>query len=107
MSVYNTRSTDNKWFYNLDGLRFFAAVLVILGHIEILKKDFRLPTLYPYSFFTNAGPIAVTFFFVLSGFLISYLLIQEHKKKTYKTKKLTCFDFIEKEFCASGPYTNH
>src|SRR4051794_2984034 len=103
MSVYNTRSTDNKWFYNLDGLRFFAAVLVILGHIEILKKDFRLPTLYPYSFFTNAGPLAVTFFFVLSGFLISYLLIQEHKKKELQNKKIDLLRFYRKRILRIWP----
>jgi peptidoglycan/LPS O-acetylase OafA/YrhL len=39
---------------------------------------FGLPNLTRYSLFTQ-GPLAVTFFFVLSGFLITYLLLQEHE----------------------------
>jgi peptidoglycan/LPS O-acetylase OafA/YrhL len=71
---------QHKWFFNFDGLRFFAALLVIVTHIESIKKDFGFPSFYSYSFFTNAGPLAVTFFFVLSGFLIAYLLMRERQQ---------------------------
>ncbi len=40
---------------------------------------FGLPNLTRLSLF-NQGPLAVTFFFVLSGFLITYLLLREHEQ---------------------------
>src|SRR5215831_2817405 len=103
MNIDKTISSDHKWFYNLDGLRFLAAVLVILGHIEIIKRDFNLPSLYHYNFFTNAGPLAVTFFFVLSGFLISYLLMQEQQKKELVNKRIDLLGFYRKRILRIWP----
>jgi peptidoglycan/LPS O-acetylase OafA/YrhL len=65
-------------FANLTPLRFVAAYLVVIFHIEETRKMFSLPNLTRFSLFTN-GPLAVTFFFVLSGFLITYLLLKEHE----------------------------
>jgi peptidoglycan/LPS O-acetylase OafA/YrhL len=68
------------YFRGLDGLRFFAALAVVIGHVELLKKycgypnDADQPVLY------ELGRIAVTFFFVLSGFLITYLLLAEKER---------------------------
>ncbi len=66
-----------KSFPNITALRFVAAYLVVLFHIEETRKMFHLRNLTEYSLFTQ-GPLAVTFFFVLSGFLITYLLLREH-----------------------------
>ena len=65
-----------KYFKGLDSLRFFAAFLVVLHHAEQIRMKYGLFNLKEYSLFNNGG-IAVTFFFVLSGFLISYLLFKE------------------------------
>jgi peptidoglycan/LPS O-acetylase OafA/YrhL len=65
-----------KYFKNLDGLRFFAAFAVILGHCQSTILQYQGYS--PYSPFANKlATFGVDFFFVLSGFLISYLLMQE------------------------------
>ena len=64
-------------FPNLTPLRFIAAYLVVIFHVEETREMFHLPNLTRFSFFSH-GPLAVTFFFVLSGFLITYLLLREH-----------------------------
>jgi len=65
-------------FANLTPLRFVAAYLVVIYHVEETRKMFDLPNLTTFTLFTN-GPLAVTFFFVLSGFLITYLLLRERE----------------------------
>lgn len=65
-----------KYFPSLNGLRFLAAFLVVMHHSESIKKKNHIPDLYGYTLFRN-GSTAVSFFFVLSGFLITYLLLKE------------------------------
>lgn len=66
------------YFANLDVLRFIAAALVVVYHIEHKKTFFGYDSLLHIYFFRNIGDIAVTIFFVLSGFIITYLLLTEH-----------------------------
>jgi peptidoglycan/LPS O-acetylase OafA/YrhL len=66
-------------FSGLNALRFFAAYFVLLHHGETIRHKFGLPNFEGYSFFQN-GALAVSFFFVLSGFLITYLLLTEIQK---------------------------
>lgn len=68
-----------KYFKGLNALRFLAAYLVVLHHAEQIRMKNDLFHLKDYSLFNNGG-IAVTFFFVLSGFLISYLLLKEQRE---------------------------
>lgn len=68
-----------KYFKGLNGLRFFAAYLVVLHHAEQIRLKNNIFNLKELSLFNNGG-LAVTFFFVLSGFLISYLLLREQKE---------------------------
>lgn len=91
----------HKWFFNFDGLRFFAALLVIVTHTESIKKDFGFHSFYSYSFFTNAGPLAVTFFFVLSGFLIAYLLMHEQQQNT--GRRINILKFYRKRILRIWP----
>lgn len=79
----DTTPSQNKtvYFPNLDGFRTIAFLIVFLGHCFILF-DFGERTVvikYLSKFFAKPG-IGVHFFFVLSGFLISYLLLSEHLK---------------------------
>lgn len=73
---------ERIFFPNLDGLRFFSFFSVFLFHIWLLFFDrFKIPgtTHKVVTFLFQNGEIGVNFFFVLSGFLITYLLIEEKK----------------------------
>ena len=58
-------------FYSIDALRFFAFFKVFLLHLPI-AGNFPI-----YAYLKSGGGIGVYFFFVLSGFLITYLLVFE------------------------------
>lgn len=66
------------YFSGLNGLRFFAAFLVIITHSESIRAKLGFFNISQWSISRNGG-LAVQFFFVLSGFLISYLLFQEFR----------------------------
>lgn len=67
------------YFKGLNGLRGIAAILVLFGH----TGDLVFPNGIDYNplwcFLSQNGNNAVSFFFVLSGFLISYLMLTELK----------------------------
>jgi peptidoglycan/LPS O-acetylase OafA/YrhL len=65
-----------SYFKGLNAMRFFAASLVVMHHAETIRAKNGLANLDGWSLFKN-GTNAVTFFFVLSGFLITYLLLKE------------------------------
>lgn len=78
----NNLSTDKVYFPNLDGLRFISFLSVFFYHsfatdYEYIKSD----GLYVFvkNFILGNGNLGVNFFFVLSGFLITYLLLVEKK----------------------------
>ncbi len=72
-------SASKTVFPALNGLRFWAALLVVIHHIEQTKMFFGYPHIFKIPFIDNIGSIGVSLFFVLSGFLITYLLLQEQK----------------------------
>lgn len=63
---------------SLDGLRGISIVMVIFGHfggwLQVESRLFRLLL----TFFGNGG-LGVSIFFVISGFLITTLLLREHQ----------------------------
>lgn len=67
------------YFPNLNGLRFIAAFLVILHHSEQFKKIYGFENFFEIPFIYIIGKLGVVLFFVLSGFLITYLLLIEEK----------------------------
>jgi len=73
------------YFPNLNGLRFIAAFLVIIHHIEQIKSRFKIENYWGeggIAFIGIIGKLGVVLFFVLSGFLITYLLLaEEHSFK--------------------------
>jgi peptidoglycan/LPS O-acetylase OafA/YrhL len=64
--------------YGFDALRAFSVLLVIVSHVGIVEAA-RNPTLVKFFTVFNAS-YGVKTFFVLSGFLITTLLIKEHTK---------------------------
>jgi peptidoglycan/LPS O-acetylase OafA/YrhL len=71
------------YFPNLNGVRFIAALLVTITHIEQIKSMFGLPNYWDGNrneFIDIVGKLGVILFFVLSGFLITYLLLFEKKE---------------------------
>ena len=65
------------YFKNLDGLRFFAAFAVIVGHCQsfLYVEKNGIDPYSPYA--SKLANFGVDFFFVLSGFLITYLTLVE------------------------------
>ncbi|MCD6017998.1 MAG: hypothetical protein K0S53_1119 [Bacteroidetes bacterium] len=68
------------YFSGINALRFLAALAVIITHVELLKEMFGLQGIWKNLIIFNLGGLGVSFFFVLSGFLITYLLLVEKDK---------------------------
>lgn len=66
-------------FKGLNSLRFFAALFVVIGHIPLNQASLGLPHPSYGALFFRGAP-AVSFFFTLSGFLITYLLLEERRR---------------------------
>ena len=75
-------SKENSLFFpNLNGIRFIAAFWVIVHHIEQFKEKFGYDNQLFYTRFIRLiGPLGVFLFFVLSGFLITSLLLVEKER---------------------------
>ncbi|MGN7756378.1 acyltransferase family protein [Chryseobacterium sp. 22532] len=77
-------SKKHIFFGGLNELRAIAAFSVIMHHIELFKYRDKLASLfdskYTAYFIEHLGKNGVHLFFVLSGFLITYLLLSEKKK---------------------------
>jgi peptidoglycan/LPS O-acetylase OafA/YrhL len=72
---------EKVYFPNLNGVRFVAALGVIAHHIEQAKNIYGLDNIYTNSFVGGVfGKLGIIMFFVLSGFLITYLLLKEKEK---------------------------
>ncbi|PZR25878.1 MAG: hypothetical protein DI535_16355 [Citrobacter freundii] len=70
---------DSIYLPGLNGLRAIAAMVVMVFHTDQWSEYFGLT---PYGFWnTRMQAYAVVLFFVLSGFLITYLLLKEKEKK--------------------------
>lgn len=71
---------SKSYFKNLDGLRFILAVVVFGSHAMLGQTINQLipnDTVRRLIVVFTTGSLAVSFFFVLSGFLITYLMIEE------------------------------
>jgi len=77
------------YFPNLNGLRFIAAFMVIIHHLEQVLSVFGHDNYWNNSIILSIGGLGVELFFVLSGFLITYLLLTEERN----TKQISITDF--------------
>jgi peptidoglycan/LPS O-acetylase OafA/YrhL len=76
--------SNRTYFENIDGLRALAAIAVILTHLSyFIQPSNFLETILKgiISVGGMGGKLGVIFFFILSGFLITYLLFEERFKK--------------------------
>ena len=87
------------YFKNLNALRFFAATAVIFHHVEQYKFWAKIPNVWGSTVLDALGHKAVSFFFVLSGFLITYLLLEENRK----TSDISIRDFYVRRILRIWP----
>ena len=80
----------NQRIKNLDTFRAIAAIVVMIGHIELFRKDNLGNNLFDY---IPSGHTAVMMFFVISGFLITYLLTKEKSRYGLISLKDYCQTF--------------
>lgn len=80
--------SHKSYFPGLDGLRFFAFLLVFLHHSSLYLR-FDVSKNIFWKFFQDNGWIGVDIFFVLTGFLVTLLLLEE--RKIYKKFSLKIF----------------
>lgn len=73
-------ASSSVYFRNLNGLRFIAASLVVVHHTEHWKAIFGYGSAWGHPAVKAFGSLGVTLFFVLSGFLITYLLLVEKER---------------------------
>ena len=62
----------------LDGLRAISIVIVIVSHLQFIYRDRKHPTPW---YLLARGSVGVDVFFVISGFLITLLLLREHRRR--------------------------
>jgi len=76
------RTSEHVYFPGLNALRFYAAISVVIAHIATNFGDLRKQSsAYPLlDALVIDAQTAVSLFFVLSGFLITYLLLAERGK---------------------------
>ncbi len=78
----SAKTSERVYFPHLDGLRFWAFFAVFLAH-SFVSHNPVIKASPVHQFIEKwkiAGTLGVNFFFVLSGFLITYLLLVEHQK---------------------------
>jgi peptidoglycan/LPS O-acetylase OafA/YrhL len=92
-------SPKNNYYPALDGLRAIAAFTVIWTHIERFKQFKGEATISDIPFNSFIGGMAVSFFFVLSGFLITDILLREQ----IETGSIQIRRFLRNRFLRIGP----
>jgi peptidoglycan/LPS O-acetylase OafA/YrhL len=83
------------YFPNLNGLRLIAAAMVFIHHLEHIKSKCNIHNYWEnYSSIKLMGKIGVVFFFVLSGFLITYIILNESNSVNINFKRFYLKRFL-------------
>lgn len=98
-TVIKNNTAGTQWFKNLTGLRFIAAAMVIVDHTEQARGLFKYKNIWKLPGVYALGDKAVTLFFVLSGFLITYLLLKEKRN----TQTISIKDFYVRRILRIWP----
>ena len=77
--IFKNAKGNTIYFENLNAIRFIAASLVVIHHIEQEKDIFKITNWWGNPMINCFGKAGVILFFSLSGFLISFLLLKEEK----------------------------
>lgn len=72
-----------KYYHNLDGVRGIAALMVVIYHIFYYPNLSYLTNLATYQKLTDFGRHGVPIFFVLSGFVITRILLNTRENNDY------------------------
>jgi peptidoglycan/LPS O-acetylase OafA/YrhL len=91
-----TTVQNGNYLYGLNTLRFLAAIFIIAMHIQNNQKVAGLPQFSEYAFLYKG---AVSFFFTLSGFLITYIRVGEYQK----TGTVNIKRFLSNRFARLAP----
>ncbi|MEK7396467.1 MAG: acyltransferase, partial [Candidatus Poribacteria bacterium] len=74
------KQESQSYIPGFDGVRFIAASAVVVHHIEQSKDILGFKSLWLSPVIKSLGHQGVNLFFVLSGFLITYILLIEHSE---------------------------
>lgn len=104
MSKTITTPIERPFFNNLNGLRFVGALTVLIFHCFTLQREiwgnFFNGTIFHFVFsVASKGHLGVNLFFVLSGFLITYLLLHEYAR----TGKINILNYLLRRFLRIWP----
>ena len=104
MSKTSTSEIARPFFDNLNGLRFVGALAVLLFHCFSLEREIWGDFFQGYWFqkvylVVGKGHLGIILFFVLSGFLITYLLLFENAK----TGRINLFNYLMRRFLRVWP----
>ena len=75
-------NTSKKYFENLDASRFFAFIIVFLAHTFITSSpEIKSSNIFQFVYgWGKIGMLGLEYFFVLSSFLISWIILEEKEK---------------------------
>lgn len=72
-----------RYYHNLDGIRGIAALMVVVFHFFTYPNSNYLSNIGLFQRITEYGQHGVSLFFVLSGFVITRILINTRENKNY------------------------
>lgn len=72
---------------NLEALRGVLALMVVLSHVELIRFYFGHSQNYLHPIILHLGRVAVTGFFVLSGYLITYSILKRIKANDWNIRQ--------------------
>ena len=92
------------YFHNINGLRFIGAILILTFHSFSLSENIWGEFFDDYwflkvRFLVGRGHLGIMLFFVLSGFLITNILLWEYKTKG----RIQLFNFLIRRFLRVWP----
>jgi len=87
------------YFPGLNEVRFIAAFFVILHHTEFIKDKLGQAPVWSMEYSSHLGVLGVVIFFVLSGFLITFLLLSEQESQ----KRIKVVNFYKRRILRIWP----